>query len=372
MLTLCACNVTKQSNNPIEKTDYDKWLESDDAVDVNGDNKIDETDYQIQLALNAWLDSDDATDYNNDRRINYDDYVISEAYKEWKKSDASQDLNGDKKISFEDYEAYRAYLAWKSGEESIDLNDDKKIDIEDYLAFIGKEYQSYTTWKKSEDAFDYNEDEIIDKSDYEIKLAYDAWLDSDDANDMNRDRVINYNDYVIFLNPSMNDYDRWLISENVRDFNNDKTIDSKDYQIFSLMGTYEFIEFRCVSTGLHVLYLDHADFSTRDFEKNLSEFNIVFSLDGMELNISDDMREELGEEDTAYLVQLIKQVSYVFLTPELIALDITIDISNVTVPVTFYVRYTDNKLTASFNISYDDNGQETYMIEFSLRKVTNE
>ena len=98
--------------NPVEEDEetlYYDWKNSDSALDLNGDRKIDELDYeiyQIQNSSDYWKNSDSALDFNGDRKIDeldYEIYLMQNSYEYWKNSDTAEDFNGDRKINESDY-----------------------------------------------------------------------------------------------------------------------------------------------------------------------------------------------------------------------------------------------------------------------------
>jgi hypothetical protein len=126
---------------------FDAWRNSDDALDINGDRKIDEADYELYLLesnYTYWKDSDQALDLNGDRKIDEDDHVIFQLYNNylyWFNSDQAEDLNNDQVIDETDHEIYVNYDFWLNSNQAIDLNDDNEVDVEDYEIFI--EYEEY-------------------------------------------------------------------------------------------------------------------------------------------------------------------------------------------------------------------------------------
>jgi hypothetical protein len=121
--------------------DFDSWLNSGEALDLDGDRKIDEVDYQLyQLQNNydLWKNSDDAIDMNGDQLIDENDhelYLLYQLFTYWLNSDVAEDLNGDSIIDETDHDIYRYYDNWKQSSEANDLNDDSVIDLEDYQIY---------------------------------------------------------------------------------------------------------------------------------------------------------------------------------------------------------------------------------------------
>jgi hypothetical protein len=120
---------------------FDTWLSSDDAMDLDGDRQIDEVDYQLyqlQNNFDLWKISEDAIDMNGDRLIDEEDhelYLLYQLFTYWQNSDAAEDLNGDSVIDEDDHDIYRYYDDWKQSDDAVDLNDDSVIDLEDYLIY---------------------------------------------------------------------------------------------------------------------------------------------------------------------------------------------------------------------------------------------
>lgn len=126
---------------------YDTWRASDLAEDMNGDRKIDESDYNLyleQIEYIEWSTSNVAEDINEDGEINQDDYnlyLIVLDFETWKASDSAEDLNGDRKIDENDYELYlnpptTDYEIWKNSDGAKDLNNDSIINEDDYTIYL--------------------------------------------------------------------------------------------------------------------------------------------------------------------------------------------------------------------------------------------
>lgn len=117
---------------------FEQWRASEDAIDLNGDRKIDEVDYdmfQLQNDYDYWKSSDAAIDLNSDRKIDEADfemYKLQTDYYYWKNSDEAEDLNGDSRIDENDHSIYLFYDTWRYSDEAEDLNNDQVIDISDY------------------------------------------------------------------------------------------------------------------------------------------------------------------------------------------------------------------------------------------------
>jgi hypothetical protein len=126
---------------------FELWRNSDDALDLNGDRKIDEDDYNLFLLesdYNFWKDSDEAMDLNGDRKIDENDHTIFRLYNNyvyWFNSDQAEDLNDDQTIDETDHEIYVYYDAWLNSNDGLDLNDDETIDVEDYQIYL--QYEEY-------------------------------------------------------------------------------------------------------------------------------------------------------------------------------------------------------------------------------------
>lgn len=141
---------------------------SEDTTTVTTTTTISEVDIHD---LDAWLSSDLAIDLNGDRRINeldFELYKLQNIYDYWKQSDYAYDNNLDRLINEEDFEIYRLQ-------------------------------NNYEYWKSSTEAFDFNEDNIINQTDYDIYLNYDLWRYSTLAEDLNQDHIINLADYELYL-----------------------------------------------------------------------------------------------------------------------------------------------------------------------------
>jgi len=118
----------------------------------------------------------------------------------WRNSDDALDMNGDRKIDALDYQLYlleNNYGYWKDSEEALDMNGDRKIDETDHILFLL--YNNYLYWFDSDQAEDLNDDQIIDETDHEIFVYYDTWFNSSDALDLNEDGDVDVEDYEIFL-----------------------------------------------------------------------------------------------------------------------------------------------------------------------------
>ena len=129
-------------------SEYERWKNSDEAVDLNDDGRITEEDHVLWKDYSVWRASEEAYDYDKDRRITFNDYSFFTSYEEWKVSSSAIDLNGDRKITMKDYELYRNpektnYITWMKSESAVDLNGDEIIDEQDwkiaevYVEFIG-------------------------------------------------------------------------------------------------------------------------------------------------------------------------------------------------------------------------------------------
>ena len=150
------------STNPSTETD----TPTSDTVTTNA-----LSDYEI------WLDSEEAFDYDGDRRINesdYETYLVYNDFDYWRASEEALDLNNDRKIDELDYEIFRLrnnYFYWESSTFATDLNDDGTVDELDHDVYI-----NFDEWKNSDQAVDINEDELIDVSDYEVFQAYQEFV----------------------------------------------------------------------------------------------------------------------------------------------------------------------------------------------------
>lgn len=122
--------------------DYETWKNSAEALDLNGDRRINETDFQMYQLLNNfdyWRNSEEALDLNNDAKINDVDYEIFRLrynYIYWKNSGQAEDLNDDGVINLTDHDIYNNYDLWLKSEVAIDFNDDTAIDVDDYELYL--------------------------------------------------------------------------------------------------------------------------------------------------------------------------------------------------------------------------------------------
>lgn len=132
-------------------TEYLAWRESQEAIDFNGDRRIDEEDYEIYLRItdfDYWLNSDGAVDYNEDRRINradHDIFVLLYDLDAWLLSDEASDLNADGRINASDHTIYRTqtdFEFWLNSSNAIDLNEDRRIDRLDFEIY--QDFQDVT------------------------------------------------------------------------------------------------------------------------------------------------------------------------------------------------------------------------------------
>lgn len=111
-LSSCGPNEAASSSSSAEPSEassasaYEKWRDSDDAQDLNGDRKITEDDYVIWVAYSFWRGGAGAYDFNGDLVINYKDYEVYLQFETWKKSANAKDWNGDGKIDISDYTVY--------------------------------------------------------------------------------------------------------------------------------------------------------------------------------------------------------------------------------------------------------------------------
>jgi hypothetical protein len=113
----------------------------------------------------AWIESDIAIDMNEDLRINREDYALWVEYLVWRDSDSAEDFTGDRRINTEDYMLWVNFNAWRLGNDALDFNDDSRIDILDYRIF-----GDYTLWLEGDDALDFNDDDLVDELDYILFL----------------------------------------------------------------------------------------------------------------------------------------------------------------------------------------------------------
>ncbi|XMB73213.1 hypothetical protein RJI07_04690 [Mycoplasmatota bacterium WC30] len=149
LILLAGCNTLDTNTAAITSTliettasttivDFEVWRNSDEALDFNGDRKIDELDYeiyQLQYSYSYWRDSEEALDLNIDRKIDeldYEIYKLHNIYDYWLNSNVSEDLNEDSVIDEVDHEIYNYYDNWLNSESAEDLNDDNTIDELDY------------------------------------------------------------------------------------------------------------------------------------------------------------------------------------------------------------------------------------------------
>jgi len=99
------------SNDEIENLDLKKWIESEHAFDLNGDDIIDNLDYELYCSFLDWKISNDLYDFNGDKRISFDDYVVYNNYLSWINSDKKKDINEDNQVNEIDFLNYTKYFA---------------------------------------------------------------------------------------------------------------------------------------------------------------------------------------------------------------------------------------------------------------------
>jgi hypothetical protein len=114
------------------------WVNSTQAIDINGDGSINQTDYTLWLEYLVWRDSDASQDYNDDRKVNTIDFMIYKQFNVWRISDSARDLNDDKRIDISDFMIWLDYLVWKDSDKAADLNNDSRINDLDYEIFLQK------------------------------------------------------------------------------------------------------------------------------------------------------------------------------------------------------------------------------------------
>ena len=186
---IASCDFTPQGTT-VSLSAYETWRNSENALDMNGDRKINEEDYT--LYLDSLLVT---TEISTDISI-----TTQSPYEIWKNSDTALDYNDDRRIDEEDYQVYlmlNDYDIWRDSEAAIDLNDDRRINEEDYELY--KLHSNYNYWSASVKAEDLNGDGVIDEIDFEIFDNYDFWLISVEAEDLNSDTLIDVLDYEIYM-----------------------------------------------------------------------------------------------------------------------------------------------------------------------------
>lgn len=159
VIAFCCCYAC--DDNVYTAESYEDWLNTDKAMDYNGNGKINKDDYDIYCDYIAWKNTDNAFDYNTDRYITFEDYAIITFYSVWRQSNSVFDYNG-------------------SG----------IIDEGDFIVF-----KNYNSWKLSKNAKDFNGDTIIDYADYSFSTEYEKWLNSSSKLDINKDGKIDEEDY---------------------------------------------------------------------------------------------------------------------------------------------------------------------------------
>jgi hypothetical protein len=133
---------TNQSTQSSSLDGFAIWVNSTQAIDINGDGSINQTDYTLWLEYLVWRDSDTAQDYNDDRKVNTIDFMIYKQFNIWRISDSARDFNDDKRIDILDYIIWLDYLDWKASDKASDLNNDSKINDLDYEIFLqGSEFE---------------------------------------------------------------------------------------------------------------------------------------------------------------------------------------------------------------------------------------
>ena len=124
-------------------TDFDTWLDSDDAEDFDGDRNITEADFEIYKAYIVWKASTNARDYDGDGNINYADYELS--------------------ISGEDW------VTWLNSAEAYDYNKDGRTDRNDYAIYLERKA---VVGKYVIEDFDYE----INSTEYTIQLLGSSYV----------------------------------------------------------------------------------------------------------------------------------------------------------------------------------------------------
>jgi hypothetical protein len=135
-------SISTSSNSSTTQTSsldgYNTWVNSNQAIDINDDGRINRDDYTLWLEYLVWRDSDAAEDFNNDRKINTVDFMIFKQYGTWRTSDDAIDLNDDDRINILDFIIWLDYLKWKDSDDAADLNNDTKINELDYGIFLNR------------------------------------------------------------------------------------------------------------------------------------------------------------------------------------------------------------------------------------------
>ena len=135
-------SISTSSNSSTTQTSsldgYNTWVNSNQAIDINGDGRTNRDDYTLWLEYLVWRDSDAAEDFNNDRKINTVDFMIFKQYGTWRTSDDAIDLNNDNRINILDFIIWLDYLKWKDSGDAADLNNDTKINELDYGIFLNR------------------------------------------------------------------------------------------------------------------------------------------------------------------------------------------------------------------------------------------
>jgi hypothetical protein len=287
------------------------------------------------------------------------------AYEIWKNSDEAIDMNEDRKIDEVDFQLYleqnmSPFEIWKDSDEAEDLNGDRKIDEDDYNIYLQPDLSDYEIWKDSDEAEDLNDDTTIDEDDYDLYLEsllsdYERWKDSDDAEDLNGDRKIDEDDYALFLEPQLSDYEIWKDSNDAEDLNGDRKIDEDDYDIFLMnsefIGEYYITNYNYEG---YDFYLGDKDTYLKDLGDYLND--IAFSIDkngDVLANLSASTILAFGD-DFEDALEGLNNMSISRLSPYLVVLDTYITINNVDVDVTLYLTEIENGFSTSYIHTVND------------------
>lgn len=288
------------------------------------------------------------------------------AYETWRVSEDALDLNGDQKINEDDYQLYLEetdYETWRNSEDALDLNGDRKINKDDYDLYLSEE--NYDTWRNSEDALDLNGDRKIDEEDYllsQIEDSYESWRNSDEALDLNDDQRID--DYDYFLYQTQDDFEEWRVSEDALDLNDDRRIDENDYLIYQdylvFSGTYTITNYLYDGLESNYVYGENK-LRVPEFGDLLMQMTINVGNNGqITLDIPASVILELGDLYTTF-VEAGENMSITKISPFIVSIDTFLTVDGLIYNVSMYLEENENGYTASYIIGfYPDNPLITF------------
>lgn len=323
------------NNNDTSSTstlsDYEQWRNSNDALDLNGDRKIDETDYQLYMSsLTTTIVSTDVSSTTANTTTKSD-------YELWKSSEDAMDLNGDRKIDLLDYEIYQLfnnYTYWKDSDQALDMNSDRKIDETDYEMY--KLYNNYDYWKLSSQAEDLNGDSIINEIDHEIYNFFDAWKNSELAGDLNNDNSIDVLDYEIFL----------------------------EYEEF--VGDYYITNFIYEGSSTYFVVVGDSNIALEDLGIYFSQMMISVAANGnVDVVIPDNIIPDLGDIYD-YILDGTENMTINRISPFIVVIDTFIILEEIELNLTMYLTENENGYSTSYVIGIFE---DEPVMSFNLTRV---